>query len=126
MGRLVTSHATSQYLSCFHALQRPHSSQSDHKYPRKQIARLTREETLGSLPIRLSSGKMLSLNDLRGTARVVLAAGTRAQVRVCPARELVWTLSKCFSCSRKDLVWLYAIAFSHARVSSLQSWRVTA
>ncbi|KAG2435565.1 hypothetical protein HYH02_011859 [Chlamydomonas schloesseri] len=52
----------------------------DWKAREKQIARLTREETLGALPIRLSSGKMLALNDLRGTARVVLAAGTRAQV----------------------------------------------
>ncbi|KXZ48166.1 hypothetical protein GPECTOR_30g262 [Gonium pectorale] len=46
----------------------------------KQIARLTREERLGALPIRLASGKSLSLATLRGNARVVIAAGTRAQV----------------------------------------------
>ncbi|GLI66510.1 hypothetical protein VaNZ11_010343 [Volvox africanus] len=46
----------------------------------KQLARLQREETLGALPIRLASGKTLTLAGLRGSARVVLAAGTRNQV----------------------------------------------
>lgn len=32
------------------------------------------------MPIRLASGKALRLTDLRGSARVVLAAGTRAQI----------------------------------------------
>ncbi|GIL85550.1 hypothetical protein Vretimale_13373 [Volvox reticuliferus] len=52
----------------------------------KQLARLQREETLGALPIRLASGKTLTLADLRGSARVVLAAGTRQQV-VAALRE---------------------------------------
>ncbi|GLC37803.1 hypothetical protein PLESTB_001478300 [Pleodorina starrii] len=46
----------------------------------KQLARLQREETLGALPIRLASGKVLRLTELRGSARVVLAAGSRTQV----------------------------------------------
>lgn len=47
----------------------------------KQMARLTREEKLGKLLVRLSSGKAMPLSALRGSARVVIAAGTRAQVR---------------------------------------------
>ncbi|KAG2502156.1 hypothetical protein HYH03_000643 [Edaphochlamys debaryana] len=46
----------------------------------KQINRLKREEGLGALPIRLASGKTLRLEDLRGNARVVVAAGTPEQV----------------------------------------------
>lgn len=45
------------------------------------MARLTREEKLGKLLVRLSSGKSMPLSALRGSARVVIAAGTRAQVR---------------------------------------------
>ncbi len=51
----------------------------------KQLARLQREETLGALPIRLASGKSLTLGDLRGSARVVVAAGTPQQVAAAVA-----------------------------------------
>lgn len=46
----------------------------------KQIARLTREEKLGALSFKLASGKTRSMAALRGSARVVLVAGTQAQV----------------------------------------------
>ncbi len=47
----------------------------------KQMARLTREEKLGRLSVELASGKVLPLASLRGSTRVVLVAGTQAQVR---------------------------------------------
>ena len=46
----------------------------------RQINRLTREEKLGALSIKLSNGKVISLASLRGTSRVVIAAGTRSQL----------------------------------------------
>ncbi|GAX75281.1 hypothetical protein CEUSTIGMA_g2726.t1 [Chlamydomonas eustigma] len=46
----------------------------------KQIARLTREEKLGNLGVQLSSGKRLPLSALRGSSRVVIVAGSKAQV----------------------------------------------
>lgn len=57
----------------------------DWKAREKQLARLQREETLGALPIRLASGKSLTLGDLRGSARVVVAAGTPQQVAAAVA-----------------------------------------
>ncbi|KAG1667529.1 hypothetical protein FOA52_013719 [Chlamydomonas sp. UWO 241] len=47
----------------------------------KQMARLVREEQLGRLGLQLASGKRLPMGALRGSKRVVIAAGTRAQVR---------------------------------------------
>ena len=46
----------------------------------KQMARLTREERLGNLKVQLANGKVLPMGALRGHSRVVIAAGTRAQV----------------------------------------------
>eukprot|EP00955_Chlamydomonas_euryale_P082212 363689-Chlamydomonas_euryale.AAC.4 len=56
------------------------------------MARLKREEQLGRLGVELSSGKRLQLGGLRGTCRVVIAAGTRAQVCVRPPvpHRAVW------------------------------------
>ena len=53
------------------------------------MARLTREEKLGNLPIQLSNGKRLSLGALRGTSRVVLVAGSKAQVRMPSSKCMV-------------------------------------
>ena len=47
----------------------------------KQMARLTREERLGNLKVQLANGKVLPMGALRGHSRVVIAAGTRKQVR---------------------------------------------
>ena len=47
---------------------------------KKQISRLTREERLGALGLQLANGKKLSVGALRGNARIVLVAGTKAQV----------------------------------------------
>lgn len=47
----------------------------------KQMARLTREEKLGRLKMKLANGKTLSMGALRGSARVVIAAGSKAQVK---------------------------------------------
>eukprot|EP00195_Chlamydomonas_chlamydogama_P003167 CAMPEP_0202919384 /NCGR_PEP_ID=MMETSP1392-20130828/75718_1 /ASSEMBLY_ACC=CAM_ASM_000868 /TAXON_ID=225041 /ORGANISM="Chlamydomonas chlamydogama, Strain SAG 11-48b" /LENGTH=277 /DNA_ID=CAMNT_0049612727 /DNA_START=146 /DNA_END=979 /DNA_ORIENTATION=- len=47
----------------------------------KQMARLTREEKLGALSVQLANGKVLPVSALRGSARIVIAAGTRAQVK---------------------------------------------
>ncbi len=45
------------------------------------MARLAREETLAALPLRLANGKQMALGALRGASRVVIMAGTTAQVR---------------------------------------------
>eukprot|EP00884_Botryococcus_braunii_P018390 jgi/Botrbrau1/5234/Bobra.0172s0096.1 len=60
----------------------------------KQIARLTREENLGALSVVLASGKRVRLSEMRSFARVVLVAGTPAQVDAAvgaaePFRELL-------------------------------------
>lgn len=46
----------------------------------KQMARLEREAGLGALRVRLANGRALRVADLRGAARPVVVAGTRAQV----------------------------------------------
>lgn len=46
----------------------------------KQMARLGREAALGALRVRLANGRRSRLASLRGFARPVLVAGTRAQV----------------------------------------------
>ena len=46
----------------------------------KQMARISREETLSALRVSLSSGKTVKLAAMRGFARVVLAAGPAAYV----------------------------------------------
>jgi hypothetical protein len=51
----------------------------------KQLARIAREEALGELPVALANGKNLPLAALRGSARPVLVAGTRAQVNAAVA-----------------------------------------
>lgn len=53
---------------------------SDWQARQKQIARLTREERLGSLQIELSNKKTLRLSQLRKFARPILVAGTKQQV----------------------------------------------
>jgi hypothetical protein len=53
----------------------------------KQLARLQREERLGSLKLRLASGKVLALAELRGSARAVVVAGSQQQVRCCGGRR---------------------------------------
>lgn len=49
---------------------------------RVQMARLEREETLGSLPLEIVAGankaRRARLADLRGFSRIVIVAGTRA------------------------------------------------
>lgn len=47
----------------------------------KQMARLGREEALAACQVQLANGKRKSLATLRGFARVVVCAGTNAQVR---------------------------------------------
>lgn len=47
----------------------------------KQMARLGREEALASCAVQLANGRRMSLGSLRGYARVVVCAGTNAQVR---------------------------------------------
>ena len=51
----------------------------------KQIARLQREADLGALRLRLSTGARRRLASLRGFARPVIVAGTRAQVEAAVA-----------------------------------------
>jgi hypothetical protein len=46
----------------------------------RQMNRLTREEKLGRLTVKLANGKVVPLSQLRGTSRVVIAAGTQAQL----------------------------------------------
>ncbi|KAK9845516.1 hypothetical protein WJX81_008419 [Elliptochloris bilobata] len=53
---------------------------SDYKAREKQMARLGREEGLSALSLRLATGKRIKLAQLRSFARVVLVAGTPAQV----------------------------------------------
>eukprot|EP00898_Chlorokybus_atmophyticus_P002497 jgi/Chlat1/3248/Chrsp22S03517 len=48
---------------------------SDSKSKDKQLARITREETMGELKVELTTGKVISLEQLRGSARVLLLAG---------------------------------------------------
>jgi hypothetical protein len=50
----------------------------------KQLARLQREERLGALRLRLASGKVLQLSELRGSIRAVVVAGTQQQVGRAP------------------------------------------
>ncbi len=47
----------------------------------KQMARLGREESLSECQVQLANGKKLRLAQLRGSVRVVVCAGTHAQVR---------------------------------------------
>ena len=51
----------------------------------KQIARLQREADLGALRLRLATGARRRLASLRGFARPVIVAGTRAQVEAAVA-----------------------------------------
>lgn len=51
----------------------------------KQMARISREETLGALRVSLASNKTVKLQALRGFARVVLAAGPPAFVEAAAA-----------------------------------------
>ncbi|EIE24367.1 hypothetical protein COCSUDRAFT_83671 [Coccomyxa subellipsoidea C-169] len=46
----------------------------------KQIARLTREERLGALPLSLANGRRVKVGQLRSFSRVVIAAGSPEQV----------------------------------------------
>jgi hypothetical protein len=46
----------------------------------KQMARLSREESLSMCGVELANGKRLPLASLRGSVRVVVCAGTNAQV----------------------------------------------
>lgn len=46
----------------------------------KQLARLTRESALAAQRIKLANGKRLTLRDLQGSSRIVLIAGSPAQV----------------------------------------------
>ena len=57
----------------------------DWKAREKQIARLQREADLGALRLRLSTGARRRLASLRGFARPVIVAGTRAQVEAAVA-----------------------------------------
>lgn len=57
----------------------------DWKARERQIARLQREADLGALRLRLSTGARRRLASLRGFARPVIVAGTRAQVEAAVA-----------------------------------------
>ena len=57
----------------------------DWKAREKQIARLQREADLGALRLRLATGARRRLAALRGFARPVIVAGTRAQVEAAVA-----------------------------------------
>ncbi len=46
----------------------------------KQVARLVREEKLATLPLALAGGKRALVRDLQVVSRVVVVAGTQAQV----------------------------------------------
>lgn len=48
---------------------------NDNKAKNAQLARLSREENLASLKLRVDSKKVISVNDLRGFARLVILAG---------------------------------------------------
>ncbi|XP_077229894.1 LOW PSII ACCUMULATION-like protein isoform X2 [Tasmannia lanceolata] len=47
----------------------------ENKSKNKQIARLSREENLSNLKLRVDQNKIISLSDLRGIARLVILAG---------------------------------------------------
>ncbi|CAL8462655.1 g2188 [Coccomyxa elongata] len=51
----------------------------------KQIARLTREERLGALPLALANGRRVKVGQLRSFSRVVIAAGSPTQVAAAVA-----------------------------------------
>lgn len=53
---------------------------SDWQARARQVSRLEREERLAGLTLELANGKTLSVRDLRGSARVVLMAGSPTQV----------------------------------------------
>ena len=57
----------------------------DEAQRQKQMARISREETLSALRVALSSGKTVRLAAMRGFARVVLAAGPPAYVEEAAA-----------------------------------------
>ena len=60
-----------------------HTHSHTHKQARdKQMARLGREEALAACQVQLANGKRKSLASLRGFARVVVCAGTNAQVNM--------------------------------------------
>lgn len=45
-----------------------------------QIARLSREETLSNLKLRVDANRIISLSDLRGSARLVICAGPASYI----------------------------------------------
>ncbi|OAE20560.1 hypothetical protein AXG93_3873s1180 [Marchantia polymorpha subsp. ruderalis] len=53
---------------------------SDSKARDVQLAKLSREETLGSLRVELANKKVVSLEQLRGLCRIVIVSGTTAYV----------------------------------------------
>lgn len=56
---------------------------SDLQAQEKQMARLSREQRLGELSVKLSDGKAINVADLRGNCRVVIVAGSDEQISAC-------------------------------------------
>lgn len=52
----------------------------DNKAKNAQLAKLSREERLAELKLRVDKNKIISINDLRGTARLVVLAGSAAYI----------------------------------------------
>ncbi|KAJ1687709.1 hypothetical protein LUZ63_019099 [Rhynchospora breviuscula] len=52
----------------------------DNNREEEQLAQISRDETLSRLPLRLSTNRMIQLNELRDTARPVILAGRRKSV----------------------------------------------
>ncbi|KAG5567337.1 hypothetical protein RHGRI_002788 [Rhododendron griersonianum] len=56
-----------------------------------QLARLSREENLSNLKLRVSEKKVISVNDLRGIARLVILAGPASFISQCFMRSEPYT-----------------------------------
>ncbi|KAI8574323.1 hypothetical protein RHMOL_Rhmol01G0345500 [Rhododendron molle] len=56
-----------------------------------QLARLSREENLSNLKLRVSEKKVISVNDLRGIARLVILAGPASFISECFMRSEPYT-----------------------------------
>ncbi|KAK8969664.1 hypothetical protein KSP40_PGU009440 [Platanthera guangdongensis] len=52
----------------------------ENKAKTAQLAQLSREERLGELKLRVDKNKIISINDLRGAARLVVLAGSAAYI----------------------------------------------
>jgi hypothetical protein len=65
---------------------------ADVKAQNLQIAKLSREETLGGLKIELNNKKVLTLEQTRGAARLVIVAGTKSHIEEACRRSQMYYL----------------------------------